>query len=699
MGRAAALGLLAAAIAGGAEAGEAITLRAFVGDIGEQQFVTFEGEFREAGTRGNVTFWGCRLDCDGAPVDARVTATSTADGNGMRWQYRIENREPHTTICQVTFPHTEGVRFGESWEGNRVIWPSLAQGAVIDDMTSAEAFSEQCKVACKGVPYLYGKHVGDLCVPFFVHEGPAGAFSLLVLDPTHEVFTLQGTRHETGMTYSATVYPRIPSGESWRFGDVHVIQSEKAGWRAVADRYRQWLIDQGLGPSEPRRGDVASISYGRWDRALEPEEVLRWAEALGIRDVCLWLHLYGRGDQYYPAYFPTPEHGIDGMKAYLATLREGGLEPYFYTNGYLLSPLQTPTDVKEWEERYPEQYPAWLKDEGYADTVAAYRAAGNEFAGEWLQKPGGILPLRVRRVDFKWGEFPVYLWHGRPFWAACVAGAEWRKLFRDTTRLHGQLGCGGIFIDQVAAIHPELCSAEGHGHDGDSFGCWNRAYLRLLEEVRAGGDALRPGFFIEVEGGSALFATYCDRYISWGWANGPQSFPELLRYAAPWTRTYVEELPLGDAEKATRIIERTLMLGGVFRVAVGEAEGPDDPALTGEAATLIRAAVGVRRELAGFYDYGRYMDTIGLTATGCEATWFQAKDGTVLIAARAKEAGGEVRLDRAPEDGVGRVMRLDWRTGRDAEVEAQWREGWLVVGGLPEGLSLVRVVGRASYAG
>ncbi len=666
----------------------------FTGDVGDQKFTVLSGELARVTTDGRTTTWRCLpVPSAGARPAIALEATSTTEGDAQRWSYRVTNDQPSTTVCEVTFPTIEGVRFGDSWAGNRVLWPSMYTGALVEALGSQEAFEAQAKIACKGVPYLYGMYQGDLCLPFFVHLGSQEFLSVTVLDPTHEVLSLFGTRHPGGMRYEVAAHPRIPAGRSWSFGEIEVRRGRTADWHPVADRYREWLIAQGFRPPLPRRGDVAALMYGRWDGLL-PQEAIAWARALDIHDVCLWLPLYGRGDQYYPCYFPPPDLGVAGMSAKLGALRAAGLAPYFYTNGYLLSPLQTAADALAWSARHPQGYPEWMAkgDRGYAEIVAKFRAEGNDYAGDWLAAPGGVERLRVRRVSFQWGEFPLYFWHQRPFWAACVATPEWRKLFCDTARLHAQMGAAGIYLDQTAAIAPELCSALGHGHDDDSFGLWNRAYLRLLAETQRAGETIAPGFLMEAEGASDLYARYFDRYLCNFGPNAypPPSCPRLLRYTIPWARFDCGQQGYDDATAMTAHIQRTLLLGGIFRATGGAATGAEAPAPTTEAAGLLRAGIRTRRTLAPFMDAGRYMDEVGLRSEGCSAArWFDGGPNGTLVVALAEGPGARVHLHTGRRSQTRAAWSLDWRTGARSSAHANAVAGEVSVGGLAPGLNLV----------
>ena len=711
--RALALALAALAWVCGASAhsapGFAITV--YTGDVSAQKFVVLSGELTRLSSRGDTTEWSCRPSAADRKPAITFQATCVTRGDAERWSYRVVNDEPDTTVSEISFPIIEGVRFGDSWAGNRVLWPSMYTGALVDALGSQEGFEAQARTACKGVPHLYGMYQGDLCLPFFVHQGGGHSFAVTVLDPTHEVLTLIGTRHDNGMRYEVSTHPRVPSGKTWQFGEIEVRHSESADWHPVADRYREWLVTQGFRPPTPRRGDIAAFMYGRWD-GLQPQEAIAWAKALDIHDVCLWLPLYGRGDQYYPCYFPPPDLGVAGMTATLAQLRAAGLSPYFYTNGYLLSPLQTDADAQDWTKRYPKDYPDWMAkgDHGYAETAAKFRA-GYDYAGDWLQTPGGVDRLRVRRVSYQWGEFPLYFWHQRPFWAACVAAPEWRKLFRDTARLHAQMGACGIYLDQTSAIAPELCAATGHGHDDDSFGLWNRAYLRLLEETQRAGEAALtpsprvergpggevPGFFMEDEGASDLYAKYMDRFLC---RFGPETypppnFPRLFRYAVPWARFDCGQMGFDDAAAMRAHVEKTLLLGGIFRVSGGAASGAQAPPPTTEAARLLRAGVQARRKLVPFMDAGRYMDDVGLTTEGCSAArWFDGGANGMLVVANADRADASVVLKTTARLQTESAQRLDWASGVMSPCRVHRTADGIVAEGLAQGMNVIIIPAR-----
>lgn len=681
-----------------------VSMRAYTGDLQNQQFIMLEGTLQQTSKSTASASWRSTLQTsDGRSVKITFDANSSRSNGREKWSYSVRNNEKNLTVCQIDFPIVKDVKIGDSYDGDKVIWPGLYRGALIDDIRTKEAFEQQARQACKNVPYLYGLYQGDLCLPYFVHQGKEGSFGMMVRDPTHEIVKLAGVWAESGITYSVSAYPKLTTGKSWKFGDIEIFADKGKDWHAAADRYREWLISQRFGPDAPRHREPATLQYGRWDD-LQPDTIIKWAKAFGINDVLLWVVLYGRGDQYYPCYFPNLNTtGYDGMKKDLDQLNAEGLNPYFYTNGYLLSPLQTRADVEKWNKEHPDIYPDEVarNDFGYADTVAEFRLEGHDFAGDWLQTPGGIDPLRVRRVDFQWGEFPLYAWHGRPFWAACVSSPAWRKMFRDTARMHAELGAKGIYIDQPGAIQPEFCSATGHGHDNDSFGLWNRAYLELMREVKETGDKIAPGFFIEIEGSADLYGKYCDRSLgNFNLREVPGSFSKMLRYTAPWLMTDYGIPSLTDAPAMKEFIEDSFLLGGTFRVMIPNEI--DNSLLETEAAGMMKSAIAIRRKLSPYIDYGRFLDNLGVTADGCDTARFDSDAGQ-LVVIRVKQPVDRVTLSQSADSKIKPLLIKDavvtnWQTQESKSISITRLGSKIVIKDQKPGFYLITIP-RASTAG
>jgi hypothetical protein len=629
------------AVAGQMTVEPVVSVKVAVGELASQDFRVVSAELVP---EGNGEYWSAQFGNDGQGLSFR--ARRLGGGGQESWDYEITNASTDLTVSELTFPSTRPLRLSSSWGDETLVWPSLYQGALLTGLTSPEAFEAAARAAAKNNPYLTGRYQGDLCLPFCVQQGGGGAAALRVEDPTHEVFRLNATWAAEGMRYSVQTYPGLRPGDSWAFGRIQVLNLRGADWHTVADLHRTWLCANGFGPRPDRHREVAALVYGRWDR-LDPAEILEWAPRVGARDVLLWVVLFGRGDQYYPCYFPNEQTvAMVAMKEALGAMREAGLDAYFYTNGYLLSPLQTKADVEEWHARDPAAYPEYIAD----------------------------------------GD------HGRPFYAACVAAPEWRKLLCDTARLHAEMGAGGMFVDQPGAIHPEVCTATGHGHDRDSWGLWNRAYLELMQEVRAAGDAVHPGFFLEIEGAADLYARDCARSLG---AFGPTlsgpAFPALLKYTVPWLMADqgTVSMTTADDESLADIVARTFLHGGSFRIGFPHNFAPSQIHEDGIAA--LASAVAVRRRLAAVMDAGRFLHGQGLDVSGGEATWFSA-GARVVVVVRVTAETGSVRLPPDLCTSPFEVTDLSWRDGTDEPVAVEVDDyGRRVISGLSEGLHLLVV--------
>ena len=220
-----------------------------------------------------------------------------------------------------------------------------------------------------------------------------------------------------------------------------------------------------------------------------------------------------------------------------------------------------------------------------------------------------------------------------------------------------------------------------------------------MAEVKATGEALQPGFFIEVEGATDLYAKYVDRFLTHFGAAGPLEYPRLFRYTVPWSRTDCGQYPLDDGAAVRANIEHTLLLGCTFRVSGGKTSGdwsPDDPVFNSEGMRLMKAAIAARRFLIPYIDEGSFLDDVGLSSEGCEeATWFSGSQGLLLVA-KVTSGEGSLRISLANRDLLpGKALDLDWQTGEWRPVSCAFTERELEVKGLAPGLHLITIPAKS----
>jgi hypothetical protein len=268
-----------------------VQIRGFRGDLAGQNFVTYSSPLTNAKSTTSATpFSSVLVGPDGQPSSIAVAGEATESAGVQAWRFRVQNREPDWTAAEVTLSLTQPVRIDPQWRGERILWPGLYRGALVDDLASAEGFKRQAQAASRSPSgLLAGDYSGRLCLPFVVQEGSSEVFALLVHDPTHQVVRLVAKRTDAGMLYSVVFYPRIVPGGAWSVGEVKIVRARSRDWHFVADIHRNWLVDQGFRP-ETSKCHVGVLTYGRWDD-FRPDEIIQWAKRTGIHDVLLWVLL------------------------------------------------------------------------------------------------------------------------------------------------------------------------------------------------------------------------------------------------------------------------------------------------------------------------------------------------------------------------------------------------------------------------
>ena len=177
---------------------------------------------------------------------------------------------------------------------------------------------------------------------------------------------------------------------------------------------------------------------------------------LGVR---LAVHMYHWHqtpfDTNYPDYFPVKR----GFKALVARLRAAGVVALPYINGRL------------WDHSAPSY------------TAAAERHAV-KCCAQRLDPP----------LRFAW---PESYGNGQLLVTMCLHTDFWRrKVVGLCQRIIGELGCGGIYLDQLGCSGSRTCIDPTHGHSLGGGDYWLAGYRKLLTAVR---EAIGPAPLLTTE--------------------------------------------------------------------------------------------------------------------------------------------------------------------------------------------------------
>ena len=205
-------------------------------------------------------------------------------------------------------------------------------------------------------------------------------------------------------------------------------------WFDAAKLYRAWALQQFW----TRKGPIADHEdMAQWwkDCSLcirptgDPDFVTEMGTKLQAAfEMPVVMHWYVWHqipfDNDYPEYFPVKPGFGEAVQA----LQDEGVHVMPYVNGHLWD-----TDTASWE-------------------------AENGYSGAAL-RPDGSLNIEGRQQQE----------HA----AMCPASEKWQsKMIEIATRLAGEFGCDGVYLDQIGAAGPRLCFSEEHGHPVGGGGFW-----------------------------------------------------------------------------------------------------------------------------------------------------------------------------------------------------------------------------------
>jgi len=229
-------------------------------------------------------------------------------------------------------------------------------------------------------------------------------------------------------------------------GDWYDASRVYASWA----RHQPWATTPGPGASqEPRaRREVhawMSLSIPDRPMAESAARIERLARRLPVR---LGVHVYRwhqtQFDTNYPDYFPARR----GFKQWVARVRKAGVLVMPYINARLWD-----INAPSWRAKKAERFAAGI-------------------SGERLD-PETLVPSLE-----EYGN-------GQKLAPMCVGTKFWRKTVTDICRrIVRELGCDGVYLDQVGAEKPELCLNSAHGHPLGGGSWWLDGYRQMVRDIR-----------------------------------------------------------------------------------------------------------------------------------------------------------------------------------------------------------------------
>ena len=578
-----------------------------------QAAVSKRFERTPGGGRLEVAYDRLRLERRTIDVALRYTIELRDGDEETRWRLFLRNGD-EGTVKEAHFPLLAGL--------NRF-------DALLMPNESGQRLRDPAGTLSDDVPVVSLEYPGRGSMQWFeVHSAAAGLYMASYdrgLDYTLLSFGRTGDGPPTGMWI--VKYPFAAKGSSWESPEL-AVGLHAGSWHWGADRYRTWLESWVPNADVPLK--VREMIGGLREIGIKAPDgrVLNRYEAMvdlarQVRDsprgvafmVAGWMH--DGHDTYFPEYVPIPDLGGErALAAAVDGVHREGVAVTAYVNGRLAN-IETDT----------------------------YKKHGKRWAV--LGKAPG---LGVASTDFfelheNWNQSWDRAKRGEGWFAVmCPFARGWQDhLVSEVSRVVGQYGFDGVFLDQPGSYYGELCHNPAHGHRTPAS-AWGPGLLELFRRVRAEMRRLDPDSILWTEGMNDAFGQHMDYFMDKNPLWRPmrihpecETFVELWRYTRPDAilvndpRTYSFPPSLDPVHG----VKYAFVLG-VRGLSRSPERGRDDPGV-GRAEDAARRAVVERLErlwIAGgaILFHGRFMDDVGLrvSAPGVLAKVYRGTAGVAV---------------------------------------------------------------------
>lgn len=378
------------------------------------------------------------------PFTVRVAVRPGDDAGVTAWRISVENHGGWT-LWSVTFPQLPHLLPSAEPEADRLFYPE-GWG------TQRVGWSQMVDLHCR---YPFG---WDCPLQLLGYTREANTLSLATYDPELTTKEFHFARHNrAGQRWADLAVISYPEGMSTPGNSLAqaydtVVAVQPGDWYDAARRYAGWARRQpwACDAPAPRAADDVQGWQVLYVDTKSPEEWSALMEQLAARvGVRLGIHFYHWHevpfDASYPDYFPARE----GFVELVARTRRAGYLAMPYINGRLWD-----INAPSWPARGAERYAA---------------------KGSALR----LHPLTLFPYLEEYGS-------GQKLAPMCPTTPFWQDTVLDLcARIIGELGCDGVYIDQIAAARAELCFEPAHGHTLGGGKFWLEGYRRLLARIRA----------------------------------------------------------------------------------------------------------------------------------------------------------------------------------------------------------------------
>ena len=407
----------------------------------------------------HLTWRGVRDTESGAgPFDVSVEIRPGGQKGITAWRIRVETPAQGWTLWHVEFPRLAGFLPSSVLRRDRFFFPDCWG-------------SEFPGGSIPPINHRYPRGI-KTTMQYFGYTRNGKSFYVGIHDPrlSTKKFTFTPPTEGRRCGYAAvTTWPEgMGTPGNGLVTDYDTVVAVLDGdWYDASRLYAEWARPQAWAAEPPAavRGPRADREVHAWQCMQVPGKPMqRWAEQvealarrLGVR---LGVHFYNwhetAFDTNYPDYFPARR----GFRQLVSRLRKAGIVTMPYINGRLWD-----INAPSWRRRKAERY-------------------ATKFSAQRL-RPKTLYPYLE-----EYGN-------GQKLSPMCVAPAFWRRtVVHVCRRIVNELGCDGVYLDQVAAEMSQLCFDASHGHPPGGGGWWPDGCRRMMHDLRR---AVGPDVYLTSE--------------------------------------------------------------------------------------------------------------------------------------------------------------------------------------------------------
>lgn len=442
-----------------------------------------------------------------------VTVSAVLSEDGISWTTKVTNTNPDITVIYADYPH---LKFGgDDFDAFLPKYGGIVEKNIIECSLSEppiELHSYPCGFYYT-MPYFafYNKSVG-------IYAGAHDAKGSL------KRFAVFADKEQKNCEFFAR-YPAENLGEganSFSLAGAMVWKHFSGDWYDATQIYKSFVYDEANWLPERTRPDTPD-SFKRipvwimdWlpnapddpdplPESVRPKEenpepdnwYKRPIEFQKRLELPIGYHLYNWHsipfNNDFPHYFPE-KHGV---KEGIQKLKSSDITVMPYVNGKLWDTL----DKADTDFEFSQKAKRWaVKHED--GTVFTEQHASHEKNGELC-----TLAIMCPTSD---------MWHD--------------KISQINSRLFDELDVDGVYLDQIAASLPRLCTDKEHSHAPGGGSWWIEGYGKMLERLRS--EMPKYGF-LTTECNAEPYMKGFDGYLTWIWLQS-NSVPAFSAIYSPY---------------------------------------------------------------------------------------------------------------------------------------------------------------------